>query len=62
MNPLYPDREAQRNLLMRSTKTGVEDMITMDNLSEDVLLDNLHKRFTSDIIYVCKKQRSVRVR
>ena len=29
------------------------DMITMDHLSEDLLLSNLELRFQKDIIYVC---------
>ena len=53
MNPLYPDKEKQRALLLKSSGVGIEDMITMDKLTEDVLLDNLHKRFSGDIIYVC---------
>ncbi len=31
---------------------GVDDMITLDNLSEDVMLRNLHARYNKNIIYV----------
>ena len=30
---------------------GVEDMITLDNLSEDTMLQNLHKRYLKNKIY-----------
>jgi myosin heavy subunit len=32
---------------------GVADMITMDHLTEEVLLSNLELRFKKNIIYVC---------
>jgi myosin heavy subunit len=31
---------------------GVEDMITLNNLSEDLLLDNIRRRYNHDLIYV----------
>lgn len=34
-------------------EVGVADMITMDHLTEEMLLSNLDKRFKKDIIYVC---------
>lgn len=34
---------------------GVADMITLDRLSEESLLENLHLRFSEEVIYVCDK-------
>lgn len=34
-------------------QVGVADMISMDHLTEELLLANLEKRFKKDIIYVC---------
>lgn len=32
---------------------GYDDMITMDHLTDELLLANLQKRFKQDVIYVC---------
>jgi myosin heavy subunit len=32
---------------------GVEDMITLDNLTEETMLRNLQIRYNNNLIYVC---------
>jgi myosin heavy subunit len=52
MNPLFkPTKRAGGDFISRHA-VGVADMITLNQLTEDNLLDNLHMRFSEDIIYV----------
>jgi hypothetical protein len=37
----------------REGAVGEEDMILIDNLSEETILTNIHLRFVHDLIYVC---------
>lgn len=37
---------------LRASNKGIEDMIQMDNLSEEGILQNLKLRYLSDHIYV----------
>ncbi len=53
MNPLF--KHTKRGIdFLQSNSIGVADMITLDILSEDRLLENLHMRFSEEIIYVCE--------
>ena len=52
MNPLYKTTKKPSDFISSHAK-GVADMITLNNLTEESLLDNIHTRFSEEIIYVC---------
>lgn len=51
MNPLFKTTKKAADFISNNNK-GVSDMITLNNLSEASLLENLHGRFSEEIIYV----------
>jgi hypothetical protein len=52
MNPLFKTTRKTADFVSSHAK-GVSDMITLNNLTEQSLLENLHMRFSEEIIYVC---------
>jgi len=46
------DTESSSAVMSRGHRVGIEDMIKMDNLSEEGILKNIKERYLADFIYV----------
>lgn len=54
MNPLFKSTRKTGGDFITRQAVGVADMITLNNLTEESLLENLHMRFSEEVIYVGK--------